>query len=173
MVRECATALALCLATSLLTTLSGCSLILDFGGDPNPPPDAPFNDAECAYKEPNDSAATAVPLEFTDVGPAAICSTTMGVDDHDFYKITVTASSMVSARISFVQSTTGDLDLKISDSQGIVLSSSRGFDNDEQITCPGPTPPCGALAPGEYVLEVFPASPGMANRYDIALTLTP
>ena len=90
------------------------------------------------------------------------------------YRITVPANSAFSATITFVNSTTGDLDLKLSDAAGTNLSSSRGFDNDEQIVCPGASPPCaGPLAPGEYILEVFPANPGMANRYDIALTVTP
>jgi Bacterial pre-peptidase C-terminal domain len=167
MVRECAAALVVWLG-------SGCSLILDFSGTTKAPPDAPFSDAECAFKEPNDTAQSAVALALTDVGPAAICSTTMGVDDHDFYKITVPTSTVVSAKITFVQFATGDLDLKLTDAQGTVLASSRGFDNDEQITCPGSTPPCaGPLAAGEYILEVFPANPGMANRYDLAITVTP
>lgn len=167
MVRECAALLVVCLG-------SGCSLILDFSGTANPPPDAPFTDAECAYKEPNDTPQTAVALALTDVGPAAICSTTMGVDDHDFYKIMLPASTQVSAKISFLQFATGDLDLKLTDAQGAVLATSRGFDNDEQITCPGASPPCaGPLAAGEYILEVFPANPGMANRYDLALIVTP
>jgi hypothetical protein len=170
MVRECTTALVL----GLLLGASGCSLVLDFSGSAKPAIDAPFNDAECAFQEPNDSATTATALALTDVGPAAICSTTMGVDDHDFYKITITANTMLSAQITFLTSTTGDLDLKLSDSVGTVLSSSRGFDNDELIVCPGATPPCaGPLPAGDYILEVFPASPGMANRYDIALVLTP
>ncbi|MDQ3341013.1 MAG: pre-peptidase C-terminal domain-containing protein [Myxococcota bacterium] len=167
MVRECATALAVCL-------LSGCSLILDFSSEGKPPIDAPFNDAECAFKEPNDTLATAATLGLGDVGPAAICSQTMGVDDRDFYKLTIPANMSVSAKITFVNSATGDLDLKLTDAQGTTLSSSRGFDNDEQIVCPGASPPCaGPLAAGDYILEVFPANPGMANRYDIALSLTP
>lgn len=164
---RCAIALLVCLA-------SGCSLILDFSGETKPMPDAPFTDAECAYKEPNDSAATATTLELTDVGPAAICPPAAGGDDVDFYRITLPASTMFSARISFVQSTMGDLDLRLTDAQGTVLATSRGFDNDELIACPGSTPPCaGPLAPGDYFVEVFPASSGMANRYDLAFTLTP
>lgn len=166
MVRECACA--------LVVLLSGCSLILDFSGETETPVDAPFTPAECAFKEPNDSVGTAVPLDISDVGPAAICSQMMGVDDHDFYKITIPTNTMVSLKISFVSSTTGDLDLKLSDTAGLMLSSSRGFDNDELIVCPGTSPPCaGPLAAGDYLLEVFPAQPGMANRYDIALSVTP
>ena len=166
MVRECAIA--------ALALSSGCSLILDFSGDSKPAIDAPFSDAECAFKEPNDTAATAATLELTDVGPGAICPPAGGGDDHDFYKITVPTNMSLSAKITFVNSTTGDLDLKLSDAAGTMLSSSRGFDNDEQIVCPGASPPCaGPLTPGDYILEVFPAAPGAGNRYDITLSITP
>lgn len=166
MVRECAiAALALC---------SGCSLILDFSGEGKPAIDAPFTDVECIFKEPNDTVETAATLELTEVGPAAICPPAGGGEDHDFYKITVPANSSFSAKITFVNSATGDLDLKLSDSAGTMLSSSRGFDNDEQIVCPGASPPCaGPLMPGDYILEVFPAAPGAGNRYDIAISVTP
>ena len=96
------------------------------------------------------------------------------MDDRDFYRITFPASNAGLGDDRVPQSTTGDLDLKLSDMQGTVLASSRGFDNDEQITCPGASPPCaGPLAAGDYILEVFPANPGMANRYDLALVVTP
>lgn len=170
MLRGCATALwvAPCLAAS------GCSLILDFSGETKPPVDAPFTDVECAFAEPNDTLATAATLAVTDVGPAAICSTAMGVDDHDFYKLTIPDNSSTTFKITFVTFATGDLDLKLTDAQGTTLASSRGFDNDEEILCPGASPPCaGPLAAGDYFLEVFPANPGMANRYDLAITVTP
>jgi hypothetical protein len=81
---------------------------------------------------------------------------------------------MVQFKISYNFFATGDVDLQLTDASGAVLSSSRGFDNDEIIACPGSSPPCvGPLAAGDYVLEVFPAQPGMANRYDIAITVTP
>ncbi len=167
MVRECAFALALPL-------VGGCSLILDFSGSTETPVDAPFTQTECAFKEPNDTIDTAAQLELTDVGPAAICSTMMGVDDNDFYKITLPTNTAVSIKVSFVSFAGGDLDLKLTDAQGGMLSASRGFDNEELIVCPGSSPPCaGPLAAGDYVIDVFPAQPGMANRYDIAITVTP
>ena len=167
MVRGCAPVLALSLST-------GCSLVLDFSGDVKPPVDAPYSMAECNYKEPNDTRDTAATLELTDVGPAAVCPTTMGVDDHDFYKITLPASSQVSFKITYNFFATGDIDLQLSDTAGAVLSSSRGFDNDEVITCPGSSPPCvGPLAAGDYILEVFPAQPGMSNRYEIQIGVVP
>jgi hypothetical protein len=168
MVRECALALALTLSST------GCSLVLDFSGDVKATVDAPYSMVECDYKEPNDTRETAAVLDVAEVGLAAICPTMMGVDDHDFYKITLPASSMVQFKISYNFFATGDVDLQLTDAGGAVLSSSRGFDNDEIIACPGSSPPCvGPLAAGDYVLEVFPAQPGMANRYDIAITVTP
>ena len=153
---------------------SGCSLVLDFSGSSEPPVDAAFTQAECEYKEPNDTRDTAATLELTDVGPAAICSTTMGVDDRDFYKIAVPTSSAIAFRISYMFSPTGDLDIQLTDAQGSMVAASRSFDNDEVITCPGSDPPCiGPLAAGDYYLEVFPGQPGMANRYDIGITVTP
>jgi hypothetical protein len=170
MVRECVTAVS-ALGLALLT---GCSLILDFSGPSETPIDAPFTQAECDFKEPNDTIETAAVLDVAEVGPAAICSATAGVDDHDFYRITLPANSSASFKVTFLSSPTGDLDIKLSDAQGAMLSSSRGFDDEELIVCPGASPPCtGPLAEGDYILEVFPAQPGMANRYDIALTVTP
>src|SRR5687768_3963163 len=113
---------------------SGCSLILDFSGSGEPPVDAPFTDAECMYKEPNDTPATATTLELTDVGPAAICPQG-GNDDRDVYKVTLPASTMVSFKITYAFSTTGDLDIQLTDTQGSMISSSRSFDNDETILC--------------------------------------
>ena len=169
MVREGAIALALSLA-------SGCSLILDFSGDTRPPVDAPFTMAECMYKEPNDTRETAAELVVTDIGPAAICPRdgSTGVDDHDFYKITIPTNTITSFKITYNFFATGDLDIQLTDAGGNVLSSSRGFDNDEVITCPGSSPPCiGPLPAGDYLLEVFPAQPAMGNRYDIQIGVTP
>jgi hypothetical protein len=157
----------------------GCSLILDFSQSAIPIDaeiDAPFNQAECDYKEPNDSAETAaVIVPGTDVGPAAICFGAGGVDDHDFYKFTVPANTAsVTVRITFVNSPTGDLDLRLHDKTGtMVLGRSTGFGNDEQIVCPGPPPCAAALAPDDYIFEVFPALMGSVNRYDFSVTLTP
>ncbi|HLL25903.1 MAG TPA: PPC domain-containing protein [Kofleriaceae bacterium] len=166
MVRECATALVACL-------VSGCSLILDFSGADTPPPDARYSQAECDYKEPNDTRETASMLGLSDTGPAAVCPKMAGVDDRDFYKVSVPANTLAKFQITYGFSATGDLDLQLTDAQGSILASSRGFANTETITCPGASPPCAALAPGDYWLEVFPAQPGMANRYELALTITP
>jgi len=167
MVRECLLAL-------VASNLAGCSLILDFSGPSQSAPDAGFDQAECDYKEPNDTIGAAALLDPTEVGPAAICSTAMGVDDHDFYKFVVPeGTAAVSIRITFVSTAQGDLDLKLTDIGGSTLGTSFGFGNEEVIACPGASPPCPMLAAGEYVFEVLPAQPGLANRYDLALAITP
>jgi hypothetical protein len=170
MVRECLTGLGVVLACGL----GGCSLVLDFSDNQIPKDaliDGPASQEECDYKEPNDSVDVAALISPTDVGPAGIC--TSGVDDHDFYKFTVpAATASVSVKITFVNRPTGDLDLRLYDKTGAtVIAQSRGFADDETIMCPSTS--CAALAADDYVFEVFPALAGAANRYDLALTITP
>jgi len=162
-------------ASLLLLPAAGCSLILDFSDKAIPKdarPDAPYTQAECDYKEPNDTAATAAAITPADTGPAAICAG--AVDDHDFYKITVpAATTKVEIRISYMY-LNGDIDLRLDDKAGAtVIAQSRGFGNEEVIVCPGASPMCPALAAGDYVFEVFPAVAGSVNAYTIAFALTP
>jgi hypothetical protein len=175
MVRECW--LPLCLTAA--SALSGCSLILDFSDSQIPidaPPDAPYTQAQCMYKEPNDSVETAAMIEPTDTGPAAICAPAAATDpeDHDFYKFTVPASTAsVQIKITFMTSPKGDLDLKLLDTSGTMLAQSRGFLDFEQITCPAMSPACAALPAGDYVFEVLPGASMATNPYNIELTITP
>ncbi len=168
MVRECLLGVALALTT-------GCSLVLDFSDGAIPKdaaPDAPYTQEQCDYKEPNDSLADAVALAPGENGPAAICAA--DPEDHDFYKITIPASTAsVTFAISFTNRPTGDIDMILRDTAGTMLSQSRGFGDGEAIVCPGASPPCSALAEGDVVLEVFPAIAGAVNAYDIAVTITP
>jgi len=162
-------------ASLLLLPAAGCSLILDFSDKAIPKdarPDAPYTQAECDYKEPNDTAATAAAITPADTGPAAICAG--AVDDHDFYKITVpAATTKVEIRISYMY-LNGDIDLRLDDKSGATtMPQSRGFGNEEVIVCPGASPMCPALAAGDYVFEVFPAVAGSVNAYTIAFALTP
>ena len=172
MVRECW--LPLCLVATIVAT-PGCSLILDFSDSQIPidaPPDSPYTQEQCMYKEPNDSVETAQMIEPTDIGPAAICAAEP--EDHDFYKFTVPANTAsVQIKITFVTSPKGDLDLKLLDTAGTMLSQSRGFLDSETITCPATSPSCAALAPGDYVFEVLPGLDKATNPYNIALTITP
>jgi hypothetical protein len=163
------------LVASLLLPATGCSLILDFSDKALPKdanPDAPYTQAECDYKEPNDTAATAAAITPADTGPAAICAATP--EDHDFYKFTVPAgTTKVELRISTTYRPGGDLELRLYDRTGtMMLSQSTSFSNDEVITCPSTLSMCPMLAADDYVFEVFPAT-GSVNSYTIALTLTP
>lgn len=166
MVREC-------VALSIAALLPGCSLILDFGD--KPPPDAaidgPYTQAECEYMEPNDSLAQAAAIGASDTGPAAICKQPEGSpEDQDFYKLTV-ASPTVRVAIEFTNRPGGDLDIKLFDSMGTMVSQSRGFGNGETIICPAASPACPTLTVGaEYILAVFPAVPGSVNNYTLSIT---
>jgi hypothetical protein len=170
MVRECS--LPVCLAAMTLTT--GCSLILDFSDSQIPidaPPDTPYTQEQCMYKEPNDTVETAAPIDPSETGPAAICAN--DPEDTDFYKFTVPANTAsVQVRISFLTSPKGDLDLMLFDSTGTMLAQSRGFFDVETITCPT-IPTCAALAPGDYIFQVLPGTAMATNPYTIALTITP
>ena len=160
-------------ACLLLLPVASCSFILDFSDRAVPRdarPDAPFTEAECAYKEPNDAFAAAAPITPADTGPAAICPG--DAPDHDFYRFTVPAmTTRVELRISTVFRL-GDLDLRLYDASGTVLARSTGFDDDEVLTCPSAALPCPTLAAGDYVFEVYPAHDDSVNRYTVSLTLT-
>lgn len=168
MVRECLVGLVLVSAT-------GCSLVLDFSSTAVPIDaqiDAPYTQEQCDYKEPNDSVATAASVTSADTGTAAICAG--DVEDHDLYKFTVPPmTAKVVIKITFTNRPNGDLDLKLSDTTGMMIAQSRGFGNEETITCPFSSPQCPTLAAGDYVFEVFPALAGAVNFYDFSLTLTP
>jgi hypothetical protein len=106
-----------------------------------------------------------------DVGPAGICP----AKDRDYYKFTVTdPTSVVTIKLAFLdRGGTGDLDLRLYDATGAtMLAESAGFGDGEQIMCPGPNP-CGQLAPGDYLFEVFGATDSVTNRYDLSLTISP
>lgn len=152
---------------------SGCSLALDFSNSQIPKDaaiDAPYTADECAYKEPDDSIAGAAAVTPTDTGPAAICPG--ATEDHDFYKFTVPmGATVVTIKVDFTNAL-GDLDLRLYDAAtSTQQGQSRGFGDEESITCPGTSPSCPQLAPGDYVFEVFPATTGATNRYTFALTI--
>lgn len=172
MVRECLPCLVAALAVA---PIAGCSVILDFSDKAIPidaQPDAPFTAEQCAFMEPNNSLADAVAFTTTDTGPAAICAE--DPEDRDFYKFTVPAgTASVTLKINFMNRPGGDLDLRILDTAGMMVAQSRGFLDGETIICPAASPRCDALAPGDYIFEVFPALAGAVNGYDISLMITP
>jgi hypothetical protein len=165
MVREC-------VALAIVALSPACSLILNF--DEKPPADAsfdaPYTQAECDFMEPNEDIATATMITPSDVGPAAICrpATTGDPEDKDFYKFTV-SSATVMVGIAFTNRPGGDLDIRLWDTGMNMKSQSRGFGDGEMITCPGASPSCPTLPPGDYVLEVFPAIVGSVNNYTITI----
>lgn len=161
-----------CVALSLLTSATGCSLILDF--DTPLPADAAIDgistQAECDYKEPNDSVAAAVDVTAADSGPAAICPANAGdPEDRDFYRFIATGGTATIA-ITFTSRPGGDLDLKLYSGDGTMVAQSRGFGDGETITCPGSSPLCAALTAGPHVLEVFPGVAGSINTYTFSIT---
>lgn len=162
------------IALLLSLALSGCSLILDFSPGAIPVDagkEAVYTQEECEYREPNDSPAEAAALAPGDVGPAAICAADPA--DRDFYRFTVPPSTAsVAVKIMFLAAD-GDLELRLTDASGaMMLGQSRGFGDQEAITCPGQSPACPALGAGDYLFEVFAAT-GAVNRYDLALAITP
>lgn len=166
MVRECLSSLA-------LLALGGCSLVLDFGDEqiPKDAYDLPYTQEQCDFGEPNDTLETATMLVVGTPASAAICI--QDPPDRDFYKFTVPAdATSVTVSITFPDGASGDLDLKLYDAVGTVLAQSRGFTTTEAITCPGSAPACNMLAPGDYVLEVFPALASGFNAYEISVNAT-
>ena len=162
-----------CVALAIVALTPACSLILDF--DAAPPADAaidtPYTQAECDYKEPNDSPSTAAVIVATDTGPAAICAPTSGTtEDIDNYRFAV-ESATVTIAIQFTNRPGGDLDMKLLDTGANMVAQSRGFGDGEMIVCPGASPSCATLAVGtEYILQVFPAVPGSVNSYTLSIT---
>ena len=165
MVRECVALLAVAL-------VPGCSLILNFdqSGPADASFDAPYTQAQCNYLEPNDSTATAATITGSEMGPAAICAAMTGnPPDEDNYKFTV-ASASVKVAIQFTNRPGGDLDIKLLDASGAMVSQSRGFGDGEMITCPGASPSCTTLTMGsDYILQVFPAVAGSVNSYTFSI----
>jgi hypothetical protein len=163
-------------ALGLVPLCGGCSLLLDFSPKAAPADaaiDAPYNHSECQYMEPNDTIATATAISpGVDTGPAAVCPLVMGVDDLDFYKFTVPAGTTKVTVTSTFQNKLGDLDMKLYNAASeAVVAASLGFTDGETITCPGSSPPCPTLSPGDYVFEVYGAEAGVTNAYTFAVAL--
>ena len=158
-------------ALSIVALCPSCSLILDFDQTAHDASiDAPYTQAQCDYKEPNDSHGAAAMVAATDTGPAAICAPAMmgGAEDHDFYKFSV-ATVPFTVGIKFTNRPGGDLDMKVYSMDGTLLGQSRGFGDGELVTCPGSSPSCPSVSPGEFVIEVFPAVSGAVNTYTLTL----
>ncbi|HEY0483007.1 MAG TPA: PPC domain-containing protein [Kofleriaceae bacterium] len=171
MVRECAACL---LVLPLVLPVAGCSWVLDFSDRAIPAdarPDAPYTLAECSYKEPDDSFATAAAITAADTGPAAICAGT--TEDHDFYRFTVPpGTARVQIRVSTTYRVGGDLDLRLYDRTGAIVARSTGFADDEVLDCAAGALACPRLAAEDHVFEVYPGVTGSVNRYTFAVAFT-
>ncbi|HTL37582.1 MAG TPA: hypothetical protein VL326_30835 [Kofleriaceae bacterium] len=159
---------------AIAALVPGCSLILDFSDSAAPHDaaiDAVYTQEQCDYLEPNDTIDTALAVTAADNGTAAICAPTMmgGAEDHDFYKFTV-ATVPFTVGIVFTNRPGGDLDMKVYNaSDNTLLGQSRGFGDGEMLTCPGNSPTCPNVSPGDFIVEVFPAVGGAVNTYTLAL----
>src|SRR5213082_504705 len=104
------------LPSLLIVASPGCSLLLD------------FSDSAAPHDAANDAPYTAaVIVPGTDTGPAAICPTTTGTDDADYYKFTVPAgTTKVTLALQFTTAL-GDLDLVLFDATATMKAQSRGF----------------------------------------------
>ena len=133
--------------------------------------DGPYTQAECDYKEPNDSVDTAAVIDPTmDMGPAAICKVASGEDD-DYYRFTVPAGT-TKVTINLIDAPGGgDLDLKLYDTMSNVIGQSRNFSDTETLVCPGVSPACPTLQAADYVFEVLPGSPVNLNNYTFSVVL--
>jgi hypothetical protein len=159
--------------------LPGCSLILDFSDSAAPHdaalPDAPYTQAECAYDEPNDSIDTAATVTTADAGPAAICPTSTGTDDLDFYRFEVPdMTAQVTIQLAYVPRQNGSLALTLYDDTESVIASETDTLATKTIACPtdatsGAT--CPVLVAGTYTFEVAPLDPGDVNDYSFSLTI--
>jgi hypothetical protein len=159
--------------------LPGCSLLLDFSSSAAPKGDAAIDAAaptaaECAYDEPNDTIDTAASVTTADMGPAAICATSTGTDDVDYYRFEVPAAmSTVTIQLVYQPNgATGDLNLALFDSTDSVVASETDNASTKTIACPSTTGvPCPTLGSGTYTFEVSPASPGNTNAYTFSLSI--
>lgn len=159
-----------------LPLCAGCSLILDFSKGAVPIDaaiDAPYTQAECDYKEPNNTFDTAPTIDPTmDMGPAAICAPSGSeTEDDAYFKFTVPTNTKVTIALMFTERPGGDLDLRLYDSTNTVIAQSRGFGDGETLVCPATSPLCPKLAPGTYAFEVFPGAAGQVNNYTFLVTI--
>jgi hypothetical protein len=159
-----------CVATLMFAAVCpACSFILDFDQAlPDATPiDGVSTKSECDFGEPNNTAAEGSPVTAADMGPAGICP---GADeDHDFYTFTAGAGP-TTISIAFTQRMGGDLDLKLYDSTGTQIASSREFGATEKLVCPAAAPLCPTLTAGaQYTFEVFPGVAGAVNSYTFSI----
>jgi len=167
---------ALALATVALASLSGCSLLLDFGEntDAGPTIDAQTFDAgpsgdggdPCNAFEPNETLQTAFAIDPGSYAPLGICPS----GDHDFFSFTVDGINDVVIEALFTNDTSMDLEMRLYDDQGGVIDRSETFDSNERIE--RSTAGNDTLAAGTYFIEVFGFGNTDTNNYTLVLSVT-
>lgn len=158
---------------ALLASGPGCSLLLDFDAeitDAAPVPDGPLPDADpnapdaapepSLIYEPNDTQATATPIEVnTAYGPIAVDP----LGDKDFFVFTTAAMADVTIDCKF-KTMQGDLDMRLYDMAMAKIGESASVDDDEQIVK-------AQLPPGTYAVEVYGFNDMRVNK-NYTLTVT-
>ena len=147
---------------------AGCSALLDFDS-PMDAGGAPVADAAlpaCAFLEPNDSIASALPIVEGTLS-AALCA-----DDRDFYHFDLGQFDSVVLELRFANpEQRAALDLALYEvASGERVSVSRGTSDIERIEhlLSSDT----ELPAGSYAAEVF-ADSGYESAYELELDITP
>jgi hypothetical protein len=159
--------------------LGGCTAILDFSDPIGDPVDGGAVDggpevdggadaalAVCLAFEPNENTAEATPIM-----PMDIAAATCAPDDVDVYAFTVAAGQDVQVTLSFTYDVDHDLDLRLLDADGGVITVSSGTGDTEQIT--RTLGMANALPEGNYHIEVQPIAVADLVPYSINLSVTP
>ena len=160
-----------------LMGLTGCSLVLDFGGDLiDAAPDdddggQPSGDAGnfCDTDEPNNTQAVATPLD-PGTFPSAICPK----GDRDYYSFSVNGAQDLTIEATFDnQGGLGDLDMLLYSEAGAeLMPKGNGFGDVERIERTE-TSTHGRLEAGNYAVQVFAFDNQRENNYVLTLSIEP
>ncbi len=166
-----------------LVSLSGCSVILDFGGDlidggPGGEDAARNGDGGslCDFLEPNDNQATA-----TAIDPGSFQAEVCPDGDRDWYSFSVNGAQDLTVQITFDNMMgEGDLDMLLFSETGVELDpKGNGFGDVERIertetsTVCINNPTLCRLPAGSYAVQVFAFDGRRQNAYTLELTIDP
>jgi hypothetical protein len=156
--------------TAALLAMSGCSLILDFGGDITDGGVDQIDGGQfCDIGEPNNTQAMG---QLITAGgfQAAICPE----GDRDYYVFTVNGAQDMTVEITFDNMNgLGDLDMLLFNAAGAeLMPKGNGFGDTERIERTS-TSTHGRLDAGDYAVQVFAFDNGRENTYQLELTIDP